>query len=808
MFKKILKKTAVFFVVAGFCFVMATTVFYYYISKDLPSVKALKDYRPPVITTLYSANNAKIAEFYRQRRIVVPLSRIPRMLINAFVAAEDARFFQHTGIDLVGILRAFVKNVEAGGIVQGGSTITQQVAKSFFLSPERTYIRKIKEMILSYRIERWFSKDEILYLYLNQIYLGHGAYGVAAAAENYFGKPIDRLNLAECALLAGLPRAPSRYSPYRYPERARSRQLYVLNRMVDDGYISKEQALKARNMPIDIKPVHNWFQEMTPWYSEYVRRYVEEKYGSDMLYNQGLSVYTAVDVSMQHAARDAVEKGLRVVDKRQGYRGPIAHLAKEQVEPFMASLRDESRKRGEALSVGDIVKGVVTEVDDDNGSVWVRIADGVGKIPFADMKWARKPDVNIAWFEPEARITKPSQALAPGDVILVKIVGPYEEDNDGNDIAKSGNDKEAEAVTAGNGGSVYLLSLEQEPEVEGALICMETKSGMVRAMVGGRDASKSQFNRAVQARRQPGSAFKPIIYAAALDKGYTPASVIIDSAIVFEDTANNFTWKPHNYEERFFGPTLFRNALEKSHNIPTIKILMDIGVDYVRDYAKKMGITSPLSRDLSIALGSSAVAPVELLKAYSVFANLGELVEPIFVTKIVDRDGRILEKNVAAPRRVIGSDTAYIMTHLLKGVVEHGTGRRVRALNRPAAGKTGTTDNVDDAWFAGYTPDYATVVWVGFDDERSLGKSETGASAASPIWLHFMEKILEGKPVKDFKVPEGVVFSKIDAKTGLLPGDDTKETFFECFKKGTVPTEHTQSSGVLSNEEQFFKKGM
>ncbi|MDY6903639.1 MAG: PBP1A family penicillin-binding protein [Thermodesulfobacteriota bacterium] len=825
---RLFKWTAILLVVLFFGGIVAGSVVYYQISKTLPSIASLKNYKPPVITSLYAADGRKIAEFYEQRRIVLPLSEIPDTVINAFVAAEDARFFQHTGIDLIGVFRAMIKNLEAGSIVQGGSTITQQVAKSFFLSSERTYTRKFREAILSYRIEKALTKKEILYLYLNQIYLGHGAYGVAAAAENYFGKKVNELNLAECALIAGLPQAPSSYSPYHYPARAKRRQIYVLNQMVTEGYVSRHSADAARAMELDIKPVKNWYQAMAPWYAEHVRRYVEDKYGRDMLYNGGLSVYTAVNLDMQRIAREQVEGGLRDLDKRQGYRGPVKQLAEEEIEPFLTSLRRAVQAAETPPGPGDIVKGVVVDVDDDEGIVYVRFGAGSGQIPLEDMTWARVPDPEVAWYKREAKIDRPSQALRFGDVIDVRIKSLME-DETGEARAEEAGEVDAEEsekapVNALDGTAMegdaesdaaayyenrrYVLSLEQTPAVEAALVSMAVQTGHITAMIGGRDAGKSQFNRVIQSRRQPGSAFKPVIYAAALDKGYTPASIIIDSAIIFEDREHDFTWKPQNYEERFFGPTLFRKALEKSHNIPTIKILMDIGVDYVRDYAKKLGVDSPLSRDLSIALGSSGLAPIELAKVYAVFPNLGRSVSPIFITKILDREGRVLEENTPAFKRVIGKDTAYIMTHLLKGVVEHGTGRRVRSLNRPAAGKTGTTDNLDDAWFAGYTPDYVTVVWVGYDQERSLGKAETGASAASPIWLGYMQEILKNKPVKTFEVPEGVVFSKIDAKTGLLPSDESVETFFECFKAGTVPTEYADPPDAVVKEEQFFKKGM
>ena len=826
MLLKLFKWSGILLTVLFFLLMFAGAAYYYQISKDLPEISSLRDYHPPVITTVYSDNGRKIAEFYKYRRVILPLPEIPEQLINAFVDAEDARFFQHTGIDIISVFRAFMKNMTAGEIVQGGSTITQQVAKSFFLSSERTYTRKIREAILSYRIEKRFSKEDILFLYLNQIYLGHGAYGVQAAAENYFGKTVGELNLAECALLAGLPQAPSRYSPFRSPDQARKRQLYVLNQMVERGHVTPVEAEAARETQLDIKPVKSWFQAMTPWYSEYIRQYVMERYGEDMLYNQGLEIHAAVNVDMQEIARDKIEEGLRELDKRQGYRGPIEHLTLQDIEPFLSRLTAARNKEDASESqvlIGNIVKGVVIDVNDAEKTVLVRFVGGRGRIPLSDMTWARKPDPEVAWYRPYAAVKKPSQALIVGDVIWVKINGLHQAEaikEAGQPIVSATirdeslktdspalEGAETESTHSDNDND-YDISLEQTPQVEAALICMEARSGLIKAMVGGRDFSQSQFNRAIQARRQPGSAFKPIIYAAALDKGYTPASMILDSAIVFEDKEHDFTWKPHNYEERFFGPTLFRKALIKSHNIPTIKILRDIGVDYVIDYAEKLGITSPLSRNLSIALGSSGMSPLELITAYSVFANLGERVTPVFIKKIVDREGRVLEQNTPDPVRVIGKDTAFIMTHLLQGVVEQGTGRRVKALNRPVAGKTGTTDNLNDAWFVGYTPDYVTAVWVGYDKEKSLGASETGASAASPIWLAFMQNILADKPVQSFSVPEGVVFSKIDTETGLLPIAESRETFFECFKEGTVPTEHTPQPGTVIKDEQFFKKGM
>jgi len=431
----------------------------------------------------------------------------------------------------------------------------------------------------------------------------------------------------------------------------------------------------------------------------------------------------------------------------------------------------------------------VIKVDDSQKVVTVRMGNALGQIAIEDMEWARRPDPEVAYYETKIKI--PSEALHVGDVILVKSKEKIKD------------------------ADLWQLALEQEPATQAALLCIEAETGFVKVIVGGRDFRDSQFNRAFQSRRQPGSAFKPIIYAAALDKQfdepdklYTPASMIIDSPIVFEDEERDFTWKPKNYKERFFGPTLMRDALAKSRNVVTIKILQDIGVEYAIEYAKKLGITSELSKNLSIALGSSGVSLLELTKAYSVFANQGYLIEPVFIVKIEDRDGNVLEEMAPERIKVIEKTTAYLMTHMLEGVVKYGTAWRLKALNRPVAGKTGTTNNLFDAWFLGYSPQYITGTWVGFDDEAPLGKSETGSRAASPIWLGFMQRILADKPLKVFEVPEGVVFTKIDAETGLLPIPESKETAFVCFKEGTEPTEYSKRPGEIADTGEFFKKDL
>ena len=623
-----------------------SSLFYYLLLKELPSIAALKDYRPSITTRVYADNNELIDEFFLEDRKVIKYEDIPKIVIQAFVAAEDARFFQHKGFDMQSMSRAFFKNLEAGRIVQGGSTITQQVAKLLYLSPERSYMRKLKEALLAYKIDKYLTKEEIITLYLNHIYLGHGTYGIEAASQGYFGKSARDLTLAEAALLAGLPKAPSNYSPYLYPDKAYQRQAYVLSRMLEDEYITKterDRALTTKLRFRSIKPK----DKIATYFIENVRRYVQEKYGSDVLYKEGLEVFTTLNIQMQKAAREAVERGLKEMEEREKYE-----------------------------------KGLV----------------------------------------------------------------------------------------------------------QGALFAMDPKSGAIRAMVGGRDFNRSEFNRATQSRRQPGSAFKPLIYTAAFDKGMTPSTVIVDAPIVYPDPSSpDGVWKPKNFDEKFQGPTTLHNALVHSRNIITIKILEEIGVDYATAYAANMGITSPLSRNLSIALGTSGVTLQELVRAYGVLANEGKRVQPFFIKKIVDRTGHVFEEAQPKIEQVIDPRIAFMTSYVMQDVVESGTGQRVKKLGRPVAGKTGTTDDTRDAWFMGFTPSLVAGVWIGFDQERPLGRQEVGGRAAAPIWLYFAEKALEGMPVEVFPIPEGIVFTKVDPKTGTPARFWTKGAIFEAFLEGTTP---------------------
>jgi penicillin-binding protein 1A len=738
----------------------AAGALWYIWSANLPYIGSIREYNPPIITEIYSDGGEVIGRLWEEKRIVTPLDHFPEHLVRAFIAAEDSRFYAHEGVDLLSILRAFVKNMTARRIEQGGSTITQQVVKALLLkNPERTYERKVREATLSLQIEKEFTKEHILFLYLNEIYLGHGAYGVESAARTYFNKSASDLSLAESAILAGLTQAPSRYSLFRNFDRAKGRQRYVLERMRQEGYIDALEEQEALASEIVLaKDIEKPFDKASD-FSEHVRRYLESRYGRDMLYREGLKVYTAVNLPMQKAAEAAVGKGLLELDKREGYRGPLRHVTAEEREGYRQARSAVVQEK--ALEVGDVVEGLVERIDDEKKEVWIFLGDKEGLLPLSEMKWARKPNPDVPFYA--ASLKNPGQVLKPGDVVLVRIL---------------------EAAPP------WRLSLEQEPLVQGALLCLEPSTGRVKAMVGGRDFSASQFNRAIQARRQPGSAFKPIIYAAALDWGMTPATVILDAPYISSLNPDEDIWRPKNFKERFLGPTLLRTALTQSRNVITVKVLKQIGVPYAISYAKNMGVQSELNADLSLALGSSGVSLLELTSAYAVFASGGTLAEPIFVHRVVDRKGTVLEENHPTVKQCLSRETAYVMTDLLKAVIQEGTGWRAKALKRPAAGKTGTTNDSRDAWFVGFTTRIATGVWVGYDDNKPLGAGETGSRAANPIWLSFMSEALKDEPVEDFPVPEEVAFWKIDAKTGLLASPYSEATVFQAFALGKEPQEY------------------
>ena len=606
----------------------------YYYGHDLPRRLDLTNYQPPVVSTVYDVRGRPIGEFYHQRRIVVPLDRVPSHVIQAFLAAEDARFFTHKGVDGFAILRAFFANLRKGGVREGGSTLTQQLVRGFFLTPERTLRRKIREAILAYRVETNHTKEEILHLYLNQVYFGHGNYGIEAASRDYFAKGVESLSVAEAALLAGLPRSPSRSSPYRDFFSATERQRYVLKRMLEEKFLAEAAYQEALHVPIRLTPAPMLNSQIAPHFVEYIRQTIGERYGFDPLLQGGLQIYTSLDASLQLAAQKAVRDGLDEVRLR---------------------LR---KKTGSA----DPAKG----------------------------------------------------------------------------------------------------------EVEGALLALDPRTGAVRALVGGYDFSLSEYNRAVQAKRQPGSAFKPIIYSAALESGLSELSVIRDGPLNFRMAPGKY-WRPQNYQNRFFGPVTLRSALAHSLNSVAVRLVGRLGVERVIRQARKLGIESPMEKNLSLSLGSSSLSLLELVRAYAVFANGGQLVEPLFVTRVTDRNGKLLEENGPETRQVISPEISYVITDMLKNVVQSGTGRAVAKLGRHVAGKTGTTSEFRDGWFIGYTPALIAGVWVGYDDHRPVGDRETGARTALPIWLGFMTEAGRESGSEDFLVPEGIDWLEVNFKEAGYP---------------------------------------
>jgi penicillin-binding protein 1A len=663
------------------------------------------------------------------------LDRIPEHVRQAFIAAEDDAFYRHKGIDATGILRAFLNNLLAGGKVQGGSTITQQVVKSVLLTPQKSYERKIKEMILSIRLEQEVAKDDILLLYLNHIYLGSGSYGVAAAAREYFGKDIADVTLPEAALLAGLPQAPSRYSPYRHWPEAKARQRYVLGRMYDVGFIDHAAREAAVNEPLSLASRKGSFQA-APYLVEHVRRILEERYGRTVLYELGLQVHTTVDLRLQEAAEQALCGGLDALAARlNNFRGGFRDMSPEEREIYLR-LQAQAFKDVERPEPGFSYEALVTAVRGD--SARIQLGPFTGQVVFDTSDAAEAPQLQL------------------NDLIRVRVV-----EDDGS----------------------LRYEFDPGPTIEGALVAVDQRTGFVRAMVGGYDFERSHLNRVTQAKRQPGSAFKPLVYAAALDRNFTPATVIMDEPISYND--NGRIWAPQNFEEKFFGPTSLRTALAKSRNVVTVKLAERIGIKYLINYMPRFGLPVP-PRNLSIALGTTEVTPLELSYAFATLANNGVRPVPIVITEITDQQGQVLERTEPALAQSIPATTAFQITSMLQDVVERGTGKRARGLNQPTAGKTGTTNDLGDAWFVGYTPQLLAAVWVGFDNKRPIGAKETGGKVAAPIWKAFMEKALAGMPRAEFPIPDGLKCVNIDPETGsrAAPGSASR---LECFRPGTEP---------------------
>jgi penicillin-binding protein 1A len=660
----------------------------WYFSKDLPALDQLGTYQPSLVTQVYSSDQRLIGQFFIERRILTPVGDIPERLRRAVIAVEDVRFFEHPGLDYIGMLRAAWTNLRRGGKVEGASTITQQLARSLFLSSERTFDRKVRELILAYKMELVLTKEQILELYLNQIYFGQGAYGVASAAQTYFGKDLSALTVGESAFLAGLPKSPNHYSPFKAYDRAKKRQEHVLGRMEEAKFITAAEREQAAAEILNFR--RPGAEQAAPYFVEYIRQLLVAKYGEAMVYKGGLKVYTTLNMEMQQAAERAFAFGLRELDKRQGWRGPLRTVDPTAPSPpIVAAMTDQ------ALKVGDYREGFVAKVAKDH--YLVQIGTTVAKLEFDDMAWAKRRLTGLDTAKDFVVNQNLKQVLKPGDVIEVMV---KKLDRD-----------------------VVHVQLEQTPLVEGGLIAMEPGKGAIRAMVGGYDFSRSEYNRAVQARRQPGSAFKPIIYATAVNQGMSPASVILDAPVVYAQDQDEKTWKPENYGRKIHGMVSLRDALAHSHNLATVRLLDKVGVKNVIDFAKVVGITSPLAADLSLGLGSSSVGLMELTSAYSVLINQGSRAEPYAIVVVKDNAGKVIEQAEPQMLQVISKETAYLVTNMMEDVIQKGTGQAAKGIGRPIAGKTGTTDEFINAWFIGGAPNLITGIYVGFDDRRSLGET-------------------------------------------------------------------------------------
>jgi len=760
---------------------------YFYLVRDLPKLARIEDYKPPAVTRVLARDGTLIAEFFSEKRYPVKLSEVPEVIRNAFLAAEDASFYTHHGIDPQSIVRAFYKNLQSGNAKQGASTITQQVVKNLLLTPEKSLVRKGKEAILSYRLECRFSKDEIFEIYLNQIFFGNGAYGIKAAARIYFHKELPQVTLAEAAMLAGLPKGPSSYSPLRNPKKAKERQQHVLSRMVEAHFITEAQREAATREDLKVYPASQQNIFASPYYVGEVRRVFAEQWKNLDLDSDGLEITTAVDVQADAMATKALQAGLREVDKRRGWRGP-----KEQ----MTEAAYRSEYGSESLAVFGPHPAYVKSIS--QGIARILVGTQEYSVNINDAGWAKK----FLMKDDSSRFGSPGDIVKSGDVIEVSL----------KDLAPA----------QGQAAGTSKVVLDQTPDIEGAVVLIDPFSGEVRSMVGGYDYTQSQFNRVTQSLRQPGSSFKPVVYLSAVDKfHYTPATIVQDTARTFR--VGDTFWTPANFDEKFLGPITLRTALEKSRNLVSADIVSRIGIDAPIHYARLMGITSPLGRNLSLSLGSSEVSPLEMSRAYGVFPAKGVIFDSVFVTKITDRFGKVLyDYNVEKPlkaRQAISENSAFVMANMMRGVVDNGTGYKVKELGRPVAGKTGTSNDQMDAWFIGYTPSWVCGVWVGFDQKKPIGPKETGGVVAAPVWLYFMRDFLQyekrdtterlAREAKEeaarlgiayveptvaeqleFSVPDGVEPFWIQKSTGVRSSEGTPGAILEYFVKGTEPEEH------------------
>ena len=756
-------------------------IFYHY-GRDLPDYRQLADYEPPTVTRLHAGDGRLLVEYATEKRVYVPVQAIPRRVVNAFLSAEDKNFYSHPGVDFISVARAIVTNMANLARDRrpvGASTITQQVAKNFLLTNEVSITRKIKEAILAFRIEHAFDKDRILDLYLNEIYLGFGSYGVAAAALNYFNKSLDELSVAEAAYIAALPKAPNNYHPIRRPEAALARRDWVIGRMLEDGRINFAEAEAAWAQPLRVYRVDPTEIVRADYFVEEVRRELAEIYGQTSLYEGGLSVRTTLDPRLQRIAERVLREGLIAYDRRHGWRGPVAK-------------RDlEAGDWRELLAAVEPPKGIdpwtlamVLGLDAERAEIG--FFDGTtGHLPMAELTWARP------WLEGQkvgAKPKKPEAVLRAGDVVLVERVAA-----------------DAEGKAYGEGA----YALRQIPGINGGLVALDPHTGRVLAMTGGFSYDQSQFNRATQAKRQPGSAFKPFVYLAALDSGFTPATIVLDAPFVIDQGPGQGKWKPANYSRKFYGPAPMRIGIEKSRNLMTVRLAQTIGMEKVVDTARRFGIIDDMPPVLSMALGAGETSLLRLTSAYAMLVNGGRRIDPTLIDRIQDRHGLTIFRhdtrgcrgcrgeawaNQEPPElpdereRIADPASAYQVVSMLQGVVQRGTGRRVRAVGKPLAGKTGTTNQSKDTWFMGFSPDLAVGVFTGFDEPRPLGRRETGSSVSAPVFRDFMAAALEGQPAIPFRIPPGIRLVRINVETGRVARAGDKRVILEAFKPGTVPS--------------------
>lgn len=761
--------------------------------KTLPEHKQLAKYDPPTVTRVHAGDGRLIAEYALERRVFVPVAAMPRHLINAFIAAEDQNFYHHPGVDVVALARAAVTN--AMNIVfrrtrrpVGASTITQQVAKNFLLSNELSIERKVKEAILALRIERAFSKQRILELYLNEIYLGYGSYGVAAAALNYFNKSLDELTVSEAAYLAALPKAPNNYHPIRKQEAAITRRNWVVGRMLEEGYIDTEGARVAMEEPLGVVPRTATQIVRADYFLEEIRRELVARFEEKGLYEGGLSVRTTLNPRLQGFAASALRGGLIEYDRRHGWRGPVGRIEVDaNWAGYLSSVKAPAGSGNWQLAA--VLDVSAKEAD-------LGFADGTkGTIPLAELLWAR------AWKEDQKvgpKVRRASDVLRRGDVVLVEPVAA--------EPAK-GADK-IEGKEPAKPAAPTVFALRQVPTVSGAILAIDPHTGRVLAMSGGYDYEMSEFNRATQGRRQPGSAFKPFVYLTALSQGFSPAINILDAPIVIEQGPGEAKWKPDNYSRKFYGESPMRLGIEKSRNLMTVRLAQAVGMKPIIDTAKRFGIVDDMPRDLTMALGAGETTLLRLTTAYSMVVNGGKRITPALIDRVQDRTGKTIFRHDTRPcegcagvewrkqeppappdtrERIADPIAAYQIVSMLEGVIKRGTGRRVLSVGKPLAGKTGTTNESRDAWFMGFSPNLAVGVYAGFDQPRTLGKRETGSSVAAPIFKKFMENALAGRPVAPFRIPPGIRHVRIDPKTGKVAGPDAKVVILEAFRAGTEP---------------------